>query len=173
MWTLLIVAAIYATLGLASTLADWLYGQGLMTAAFIACMVLVLLSILMQGLRTRPGGIEIGVGLGIAVVYFLVLLRLAIPERSHLMEYGVVAVFIYEALTERAARGRRVPMPALLAVLATSLIGAVDELIQLYLPNRVFDWLDMLFNLLAGTMAVLAMLALRWARRRGPQRDSV
>lgn len=157
--------AIYATLGLASMLAEVLYNQGLIAVAFLASMLLVGLTVLTQGLKTRPGGVEIGVGLGIAVVYFLVFLRLTIPERSHLIEYGVVAVFIYEALTERASQGRRVPFPALLAILATSLVGAIDEFIQLILPSRVFDWTDILFNFLASLMAVVAMVALGWTRR--------
>ena len=164
-WTLAVVLAIYATLGLASMLAEVLYNQGLIAVAFLASMLLVGLTVLTQGLKTRPGGVEIGVGLGIAVVYFLVFLRLTIPERSHLIEYGVVAVFIYEALTERASQGRRVPFPALLAILATSLVGAIDEFIQLILPSRVFDWTDILFNFLASLMAVVAMVALGWTRR--------
>ena len=91
---------------------------------------------------------------------------MSIPtERSHLIEYGVVALFIHEALTERASHGRRVPAPALLAVLATTLVGVIDECIQLLIPRRVFDPLDMLFNLLAAIMAVAASSALRWARR--------
>lgn len=165
-WTLLLVLGIYATLGLASTLAEWLHNHGLITIAFLGCMILVLLTILTQGLKARPNGIEIGVGLGIAVVYFMVFLRLAIPERSHLIEYSVVAVFIYEALTERAGQGRFVPVPALLAIVATSLVGAIDECIQLFLPSRVFDWTDMLFNFLASLMAVVAMVTLQWVRYR-------
>jgi VanZ family protein len=102
----------------------------------------------------------------------LVLARMAGPavERTHLMEYGVVAVFIYEALMERASQGRRVPKPALLAIAATSLLGVLDECIQALLPSRVFDPIDILFNFLAGLMSVLASVALRWARRRGWRR---
>ena len=86
-------------------------------------------------------------------------------ERSHLIEYGVVGILIFEALTERASQGRRVPLPPLLAVLATATLGVLDEGIQAILPNRVFDPVDILFNLLAGTMAVGASVALAWARR--------
>lgn len=164
LFSALLVIAIYSTLGLASTLAAWLYGQGLMTAAFAGCMLLVALTVVMLGLGIRPRGIEIGAWLGIAVVYFLVLLRLAIPERTHLMEYGVLAVFMFEALHERAANGRRVWAPALLAILAAGLLGAIDEAIQIAIPSRVFDWMDMLFNLLAATMAVIAAVFLRWIR---------
>ena len=163
-WTLAVVVAIYATLGLASTLAQTL-SQGASAVAFLTCMALVGLTVLTQGLQARPGGMEIGVGLGIAAVYLMVFLRLTIPERSHLIEYGVVAVFIYEALTERANQGRRVPVRPLLAVLATSLVGAIDEFIQLFLPSRHFDWTDILFNVLASLMAVASMVALGWARR--------
>ena len=161
------MAAIYSTLGLARTLAAALADSGLGEGLFILCCLLVLAAVVTQGLRARPGGAEVGVALGIAAAYILVFVRMSIPtERSHLIEYGVVALFIHEALTERGARGRRVPAPALLAVLATGLIGVLDEYIQLLLPSRVFDPVDMLFNVLAAIMAVTASSALRWARSR-------
>ena len=166
LWTLAAVAAIYATLGLASRLADLWYDQGVSAVVFLGAMLLIGVAILTQGLSVRPGGREVGVGLGIAVVYAFMLFRMTMPERSHLIEYSVVAVFVYEALLERASQGRRVPAPALLAVLLTSLVGVVDEGIQVVLPSRVFDPLDILFNAFAAGMAVIAMAVLRWARRR-------
>ena len=78
--------------------------------------------IVTQGLKTRPSGAEIAVALGVATTYLLVFIQMALPtERSHLVGYDVVAVFIYEALTERVCQGRHVPVPALLAILATTL----------------------------------------------------
>jgi VanZ family protein len=104
----------------------------------------------------------------------MVFVRMAIPEeRTHLIEYGVVAVFIHEALIERNKQGRRVRFPALYAVLATALVGALDEGIQEILPSRVFDLRDILFNFLAGFMAVTGNLALRWARRWNRRRKQV
>ena len=104
-YTLSLVIAIYSTLGLASKLAAVLYDQGLSAIILLTCMALVGLTILTQGLKVRPGGREIGVGLGITVVYLMVMFRLTIPERSHLIEYGVVAAFIYEALAEPKSQG--------------------------------------------------------------------
>lgn len=74
---------------------------------------------------------------------------------------------MYEALKERARHGHRIPFVGLLTIVATGLIGVVDECLQLFLPGRMFDYRDMLFNVLAGTMAVVACTALRWAGRRG------
>ena len=55
----------------------------------------------------------------------------------------------------------------------------LDEGIQAFLPSRVFDPQDMLFNVLAAAMAVAAGAALAWARRwtsrprRSPQSRSI
>ncbi len=170
-WTLAVVVAIYSTLGLARTLADALGDSAVIGAGlFLLCCFLVLATVVTQGLRVRPGGAEIGVALGVAAAYILVFVRMAIPtERSHLIEYGVVAVLVHEALLERARHGRRVPAPAVLAVLGAGLVGVLDECIQLLLPSRVFDPLDMLFNVLGGAMAVAASAALGCARRRRGQ----
>ena len=169
LWVLAVMVAIYATLGLAQTLAETLRERGLLDISiglFLLCMFLVGATILTQGLKVRPGGAEVAVAIGVATAYLLVFTRMTVPtERSHLIEYGVVGVLIYEALTERKSQGRRVPLPPLLAVLATATLGVLDEGIQAILPNRVFDPVDILFNLLAGTMAVGASVALAWARR--------
>ena len=167
LWTLVVVVTIFATLGLTGALAEELRDRGLSTAGFALAMLLVGVTVLTQGLRTRPRGLEIAVALGVAVVYLMVLVRMALEERTHLIEYGVVAVLILEALRERSSHGRRVPLPALLAILATALIGTLDECIQAFIPSRVFDVQDIVFNTLAAVMAVATSLALGWARRWG------
>ena len=169
LWTavLAVVAAIYATLGLAATLAEVLRARSLVDNFTFVCFLLLLAAIFIQGLRVRPRGAEIGLALGIAAVYFLMFARMAIPaeERSHLVEYGVLAVLIYETLCERARGGRRVPVPALLAIAAASLIGTLDECLQILVPGRGFEWVDVLFNTLASLMAVVACVVLGWFRR--------
>ncbi|MDX1379208.1 MAG: hypothetical protein R3307_10185, partial [Anaerolineales bacterium] len=63
-WTLIVVAAIYLTLGLTAMLAEVLLGSGMFTNAFIAAFFLMLIAVLTQGLRARPRGVEIGVVIG-------------------------------------------------------------------------------------------------------------
>lgn len=168
-WTAAVVVAIYSTLGLARTLADELRARELLDGAFVLALVLIIAAVVVQAVRSRPGVAEVGVMLGVAATYLLVVVRMALPEeRTHLIEYGVVALLAHEALTERASQGRWAPRPALLAVGIAGMIGVVDELIQLALPSRVFDPVDMGFNLLAAGLAVAASVALRRVRgRRG------
>jgi hypothetical protein len=128
-WTLAVVAAIYSTLGLAATLEGKL-PHGLFAQTFFIGFLMIGAAILTQGLRARPGGTEIGVALGVAAAYLMTFARLGGAERSHLFEYGVLALFVHEALAERAIQGRRVPVPALLAIVVSTLIGVLDESIQ-------------------------------------------
>ncbi|MDE2904425.1 MAG: VanZ family protein [Chloroflexota bacterium] len=174
LWSAAVVVAIYATLGLAGTLAEVLREYELLDASSLLLFAMFLLgaTILTSGIRLRPRGAEIAVLLGITFVYLLLFLRTTVgpAERTHLMEYGVLGVFIHEALVERVSQGRRVPVPPVVAVVLTTLLGVADEGIQWLLPNRVFDPVDILFNFLAGTTSVAAVVVLAWARRWGAGR---
>jgi VanZ family protein len=92
-------------------------------------------------------------------------------ERTHLFEYGLVATMIYQAFSERSRNGRRVLVPALLAVVIAAILGWFDESIQWLLPNRVYDIRDVGFNTLASLMAIIAISALDWARRWSTKRN--
>ena len=166
--TLAVVVAIYSTLGLARTLDDELgsYLFSVWVWLYVLGCILVLATVIMQGLEFRPGGREIAVALGIIAAYLLIIVRMAMPtERSDLVEYGVVAVFVHEALLERVRQGRHVPVPSLLAVAIASVIGVIDGGIQGVLPRHIMDPTDMLFNVLAVVIAITASMALRWVRR--------
>ena len=169
LWTAVVLVAIFSTLGLAGALRN----RGLLDDSFMVGLLLIGAAILTLARKTRPGGVEIGIALGVAAVYLLLFLRMAIPEeRSHLIEYSVVAVLIYQALVERRANGRAVPTPAVLAVAVTALLGWIDEGIQALLPGRFYDLRDVGFNALAGLMSIAASLAISRAGRRGRARRS-
>lgn len=165
-WTLAVVIAIYATLLLDLPLFGMLQDNGLVEAFYAFGLLLVIATIASQGFQVRPRGAELVITFGVVAAYLQVFTRMSFPgERTHLIEYGIVAVFIYEALIERRNQDRQVPVPVLLAIVAASMLGVVDELIQRLLPARVFDLRDMAFNVLAATMAVGTSALLARLRR--------
>ena len=164
-YVLILVVAIYATLGVAQRLAGLLRERGLITDLFWLAIFLVLIVIIGYGLKTKPGIYELLVWTGLAAAYLLVFLRMNSPEeRSHMIEYSILAIFILEALRERAGPNKKAVSIALRAVLITALIGIVDELLQLFIPSRVFDPVDIGFNTLAACFAVGGSSLLQWLR---------
>ncbi|MYI07439.1 MAG: VanZ family protein [Gemmatimonadetes bacterium] len=158
---LAVVVAIYSTLGLAGTLAEVLRDRNLLAGSLLFLMFLTLAAIVGSGIRRRPGRREVWVVLGVTAVYGMAVLRMggSPEERTHLFEYGIVAVLIYQALAERARNGRRVPVPAALALVTAVLLGWLDEAIQALLPNRVYDTFDVASNALAALIAIVANVA--------------
>ena len=91
--------------------------------------------------------------------------RLGFAERGHLFEYSILAIFIHKALIERTEQGIKIANPALFAFLTAFVIAALDEFIQLFLPRRVFDPIDILFNGFVALMAIGGSSAIRWFRK--------
>ncbi len=170
LWAAAVVLTIYSTLGLAQTLAGALRDHNLLRVSFAVAVLLVGTIVILRCAKKRPSRREIGVALGVAAVYLTALPRTLsthpnFEERTHLFEYGLVGQLIYQALLERRRNGRRVPTPAILAVVVTALLGWLDEGIQALLPRRVYDLADVGVNALAGLMAVVTTLAMGWACR--------
>ena len=100
--------------------------------------VVVVAMILVQGLRERSRGVEVGFALGVAAIAIIGFARgISAAERSHLVEYTVLALIVHEAPLERRDQGRRVPVPAVPAIVGMTLVGVVNECIQFFLPSRV------------------------------------
>ncbi|NNM34144.1 MAG: VanZ family protein [Gemmatimonadetes bacterium] len=165
-WTLASVVAIYATLGLAGRLATQL-PAGLTSSLFGLGFLVALVTVGLSGWLFGSGRSEAWVRAGVAAVYGMILVRMGTEgaERTHLFEYGLVALLIHEALAERRRGGRSVPYPPLTAVVVASLLGWLDELLQGVVPGRVY-LRDVGFNAGAAAMAVAASRALAWARSR-------
>jgi len=164
LWALIVVVAIYSTLGLAGALAEVLGEHPLLPAVFFFLMLLTVAAIVGSGLKRRPGRRDVWIALGVTAVYGMMVLRMGVSpaERTHLMEYSVVAVLIYQALKERSENGGRVRVPALLALVATVLVGWLDEGIQAVLPNRVYDNFDVFSNFVAATIGIVTSVVIAW-----------
>lgn len=154
--TLTVLISIYSSLGLAGLMAEGLQNRGWVEIFFAIFAFLTLIVFITQGLKVRPGGVEIAVGLGMMITFSMVIIRMGIPvlERTHLIEYGLLATFIFQALVEGAQNGRNVPLLPVVTILVTSIFGIIDELILAILPNRIFDIRDVFFNVLSAIIAV-------------------
>ena len=116
LWALVIVVAIYSTLGPAGTLVALLRERNMLRVSVALVLLLVVGIIARQWVKRRPSRGEIGVTLGVTATYLMAWVRIQSPEeRTHLFEYNLVAVFTHQALIERLRHGRWVPAPAALA----------------------------------------------------------
>ena len=161
-----VLGAIVSTLVFGRPLLGLFANQNIQAIIFVLGMLLTGATILVHGLKSRPGKTEIAILIGFAAVYLMFFLRLGLPERSHLMEYGVLAIFIHKALIERLSHGNQVLKPAVLAFVFTFAIGTIDECVQMFLPARVFDPNDVLFNGFVSVMAIGSRLVLQWVQKR-------
>jgi VanZ family protein len=76
------------------------------------------------------------------------------PEEAvHLLEYGILGLLLYRALTDR------IPDPTVYvaAILIGILVGTVDELIQWLVPGRFWDFRDIVLNGGAVTLVQIAI----------------
>jgi hypothetical protein len=168
LWTMVVLVAIYSTLGPARALVDVLRERNMLRVSFALAVGLIVIAVAARLVRRRSGWDQIGVASGVALVYVAALLRVGSPEeRTHLIEYGVVAALIHQALLERLRQGRHVPAPATVAGVVTALLGLLDEGIQAMIPSRVFDLRDVAFNAIAGGMVIVARLAMLPPRQPG------
>lgn len=165
-WTLIVISTIFSTLFIGQPLTRVLSDQNVQAIFFSLGMILTGFTIVVHGLKKESNKLEISLLLGITAVYVTFFLRLGISERSHLIEYSVLAIFIYKALLERIAQGKSIRFPGMIAIVTASLIGVFDECIQIILPNRVFDYDDIIFNCLAATLAIGSSILLTWFRNR-------
>lgn len=156
LWLLafLVWDAIFLTLFIGQPLLRLFGDQEIQALIFVAGMILVGTVILLHARKAQPTKLELSIWLGILAVYLMLFLRLGLPERTHLFEYSILAIFIHKALLEREIQGKHVPSPALLAIGMAFSIGVLDEGLQYFMPDRVFDPLDILFNGFAVTMAI-------------------
>ena len=166
-WALATVLAIYGTLGLAGRLATRIPAE-VTGVLFGFGFLVVILVVGLSGWVGRSGPREAWMRTGVAAVYGMVLVRMGADgaERTHLFEYGLVALLIHAALLERTRGGRPVAYAGLVAVGSTALLGWLDEVIQGVVPGRTYDLRDVGFNAGAAAVAVGASRALAWARGR-------
>ncbi len=78
-----------------------------------------------------------------------------LAEKIHFIEYGVLAFLLYRALKKNIPSMLIYPV----SLVIVFLIGWGDELIQYFLPERVYEFRDVLLNVLSGGL-ILALIFL-------------
>jgi hypothetical protein len=164
---LLVLIALFGSVGSAPKLFKVLEDSPLIDSAVWLAFFSLVAAVAWQALIKRPTLHQIWIFLSVLGVFTFAWVRFQFPaERSHLFEYSVVALMIYEALLERQNNGRLARNPALLALGLASGLGLLDETTQLFVPERYFDWRDVLFNTGAAVGAITASWSMDWVRQR-------
>ncbi|MEA1927346.1 MAG: VanZ family protein [Candidatus Auribacterota bacterium] len=83
-------------------------------------------------------------------------------ERIHLVEFGLLGI-----LACTSFRGRRSDNWIWIwkPLLFIFLVGSADEIFQWFLPDRVFDLRDILFNTLGGIWGIWLYMGITWTIR--------
>ena len=172
MLVLLITGTIFSTLFIGRPLQNMLSNQDVQAVFFLLGMLLVGITIFSDAIKSPVSKAEITIWVGIIAVYLMLFLRMGLTERSHLIEYSVLAIFVHLALLERLHGTQTRLRIAIFALVFTSAIGIFDEFVQFFLPNRVFDFNDVIFNCLAVLMAIGSSLLLQTIRARSSREKS-
>ncbi len=167
-WTGAVVLGIYLSAAWAGALSGLLAERGILEPAFAAGFVLVAVALVGNAVKDPGARRQLWLVVGVVAALGMILVRLGVSpaHRTHLFEYALVGVLVYEALAERVRAGGRVWAPGVVAVLAAGILGWVDEGIQAVVPGRVYDLRDVGFNLLAAVGGVAGTSMAGWVRRR-------
>lgn len=160
-----VVISIFAASVWAGRLVEIWGVEAVLGAAFAAGLAIAAASVI--GLALSGGrGQSLWVSLGVLAAAWMIPVRggVAALERTHLFEYGLLAVLLHEAFLERTSSGAGPSRPAVVAVVVASLLGWLDEVVQAPVPGRVYDLRDVGVNALAAGVAVAIVVGLRWAR---------
>lgn len=166
LWAILVYITILTTLFIGQPLANELRDQNVQAIFFLLGMVLAASAVIIHGIVNKPSKTEYAILIGIIAVYIMFFFRLGAPERSHLIEYSVLAILLHKAFSERFKAENKISKPAFFSLFLGISLGAVDECIQLLIPHRYFDPVDLFFNGMVVTMAIGTSLLLQWLNRR-------
>ncbi len=80
-----------------------------------------------------------------------------LAEKIHLLEYGILAFIIYRSLNKQQSK-ESIHFKILLIGFT---VGAIDELIQRFIPSRVFDIRDIFLNAASVSLGQMLLYSLK------------
>ncbi|NKB18941.1 MAG: hypothetical protein GKS01_00205 [Alphaproteobacteria bacterium] len=158
-YVVLCAVAIFATVPLARAITEFL-DQYVDDTIFLVLVFVVFAGAAFCVVRSliRQSGTSISSYLwlgGVAVVFgtYTYSLRDNAVEALHFIEYGLLSLLIYRALSHRV----RDNSIYLIALCLGFIVGALDEAIQWLTPHRVWDMRDILLNSVAVGLMLIAI----------------
>ncbi len=164
MWASLILAMITSTLVFGGQLLELNVDKRVIEQSTFNLFLLLVLSLIISGWKIQENRLQLWIYAGVFAVIGMAILRsdLSVAERSHMFEYGLLSLLTYQALSERRINGSKIKYPALFAFLVVGFVGLIDECIQIFIPYRVFDPIDIGFNFFASAFGILISLGVYW-----------
>lgn len=153
----LYVALIYSTLGVAPRWWEFIdkalggHGMGVLYVLYAGIAASVFLYLVFLKKETSPAK-YFWFFLGVVLTGAILKSMYYPAEKIHFAEYGLLGVACYHAL--------KIDMDRLqwklyaVGSLFCIAVGAIDEVIQLILPNRYFDWRDLVVNGASGAIVL-------------------
>ena len=159
-WVLLCIIGIYSTIPLARSVQKFVYnniGRDFFTyavffAIFAATAALLYLFIFRLKIKNISQYCWLLLSAGLCI-YYTIQLRKHPEEAIHILEYGLLSLLIFRALSHRV-RDWSIYITVVLSVL---FIGTMDEFIQWMMPQRFWDIKDVIINTLAAAIFQLAV----------------
>jgi len=78
-------------------------------------------------------------------------------EKIHMLQYALLGILVHYAMDRPRLRAKSDRRGLLAGILFCMAAGALDELIQYFLPNRSFTWHDVFVNGASGVLTVLVL----------------
>lgn len=160
LWVLLCSFAIFSSIPLARKIQFVVYdklGREFFSYSVLFVIIISLIALLYLFIaRLRIRNISQYIWLiawAIAMIYSTVQLRTFPEEAVHLLEYGILSIFVFRALSYRIHDWTIY----IIAALIVSIIGTADEIIQWLIPSRYWGYKDVGINTLAGVFFLLAI----------------
>jgi hypothetical protein len=154
-WSLLI----FLTVPVAREIQDYVsehWGRNLFLYGVVAMIVLLLITALKLITGRQSTKVQHHVWLfSIATVFIIYTIQLrGNPEEAvHFVQYGILAILVYRALTHRITD----PGIYFVALLLTTAIGIIDEALQWLTPGRVWGLKDIRLDSVAAALVLLGL----------------
>lgn len=162
-WVCLYVVLIFATSPLVGALTGSAYRSlgtatvGILAFSFVLVAAALVLVLFLRKAKNHPWSLRV-LFLLVALSYGATVPRLGeiSIEKIHFIEYGLLSYLVYEGFRKRPGAN---PFWKTLSVVFV--VGFADEIYQGFLPNRRYDDLDVLMNLVSGIQGLFVTILVR------------